>query len=314
MRDVYFFPKLTDKMMENCGFTVEKYRFSYSFQDQDFELRQKGSSVVRIVEDNDWKIESDGINIEKRICIAYPQFLYGKNGLACSDAEIGICIIWTNKALTQTGCIMPTSDSVTAGGRICYFRHAFDPNTIAGDLELSAILYIKKAAENIPEDETHLINEEGVSLGEIETLVVDLSSTYMEFPIEEYRSEKEPLWWVEFSQWEDPKVIDEFKKENICLYLNPYYSACPMTDGNIKNLDLLIDILATTYLLVFQRLNEDDLRATRQNIGLQPTSICSVLHQFIENCTEELRFESPERLLRSLQKEFRIRLMEGDLE
>ena len=98
----------------------------------------------------------------------------------------------------------------------------------------------------------------------------------MEFPIEEYKSDKEPLWWVEFSQWEDPKTSDEFTKDNICLYLNPYYSACPMTDGTIKNVDLLIDILATTYFMIFQRLSDDDLRATRQDIGLQSNSICSI--------------------------------------
>ena len=82
----------------------------------------------------------------------------------------------------------------------------------------------------------------------------------------------------------------------------------------IKNLDLLIDILATTYFLVFQRLSEDDLKATRQDIGLQPNSICSILHQFIEDCEEELHFESPERLLKSLQKEIRNRLTAGDEE
>lgn len=98
------------------------------------------------------------------------------------------------------------------------------------------------------------------------------------------------------------------------MYLNPYYSACPMTDGTIKNVDLLIDILATTYFMIFQRLSDDDLRATRQDIGLQSNSICSILHQFIEDCEEELHFETPERLLKSLQREIRNRLMAGDEE
>ena len=87
-----------------------------------------------------------------------------------------------------------------------------------------------------------------------------------------------------------------------------------MTDGTIKNIDLLIDILATTYFMIFQRLSDDDLRATRQDIGLQSNSICSILHQFIEDCEEELHFETPERLLKSLQREIRNRLMAGDEE
>ena len=315
MRNIYFFPKLTEELLESCGCTHGKYVFTYSYQDQEFGLLQKGSSTIRISDPREiWKIETEGLHFEKTIKIAYPHLLYGKDGIACTGAEIGICIIWTNKTLSQTGCILPENDITTPQGRVCKFDYSFEPGVIAGDLELTVSTYISKAASEVPADEEKLMNEEGVSVGEIESVVLDFNSIYMEFPIEEYKSEKEPLWWVEFSQWEDPKTSDGFTKDNICLYLNPYYAACPMTDGTIKNLDLLIDILATTYFLVFQRLSEDDLKATRQDIGLQPNSICSILHQFIEDCEEELHFESPERLLKSLQKEIRNRLTAGDEE
>ena len=175
----------------------------------------------------------------------------------------------------------------------------------------------KKSAAEILPNEDSLMNEAGVSVGELETVVLDFSSIYMEFPIEEFKSEKEPLWWVEFSQWEDPKVSDLFTRDNVCLYLNPYYSCCPApsTSGDestIKNLDLLIDILAQTYMLMFTRLSEDDLRATQQDIGLSPNSICSILHQLIEECEEELHFETPEALLKSLQINIRKKLEATD--
>ena len=136
--------------------------------------------------------------------------------------------------------------------------------------------------------------------------------------IEEFKSEKEPLWWVEFSEWEDPKTTDMFTKDNICLYLNPYYEGCPApsmdaSGGSIKNLDLLVDILAQTYLLIFNRLTDDDLRATKQNIGLTSNSICSILNQFIESCNEtELDWGSSERLLKTLQINIRKMLTRGD--
>lgn len=174
-------------------------------------------------------------------------------------------------------------------------------------------MYISKSAQEIAVEEVGLMNEEGVSVGEIDSILIDFDSIYMEFPIEEFSSPAEPLWWVEFSSWEDPKTIEKFTKDNICLYLNPYYSACPMTDGNIKNIDLLIDILATVYFMIFQRLSEDDLAATRNNIGLEANSICSILQQFISECNAaDLRFESPELLLKTLQINLRARLTEGD--
>ena len=315
MQNIYFYPKLTDELLDACGCSTTKYKFTYSYQDKEFGLMQKGSSTIRVSDPREiWKIETEGLNLERTVKIAYPHLLYGKDGVACTGADIGICIIWTNKTLTQTGCILPEIDITTPQGRVCKFSHIFGPGEIVGDLELTISMYIKRAATEVQTEEDSLMNEEGVSIGEIDSVVLDFNSVYMEFPIEEFKSDKEPLWWVEFSQWEDPKTSDGFTKDNICLYLNPYYAACPMTDGNIKNIDLLIDILATTYFMIFQRLSDDELHATQHDIGLQPNSICSILHQFLEDCAEPLHFEAPEKLLKSLQKEIRNRLTAGDEE
>ena len=74
----------------------------------------------------------------------------------------------------------------------------------------------------------------------------------------------------------------------------------------------MVDILAQTYFLMFQRLEPEDLRATIQNIGLVNNSICSILHQFIENCTVELPWKEPHKLLKSFQVNIRI-MLQGDL-
>ena len=216
MQDLYFYPKLTPELKEACGYSSDKYIFSYEYQDEYHGLRQKGSSTLKLSDPLEiWKIETEGIRINKNVRIAYPQFLYGKDGIACQGAELGICITWTNMALTQTGIILPVNDVTLPQGRSCKFEFSFDPGTILGDLELTLNLYIKKTAAEILPNEDSLMNEAGVSFGELETVVLDFSSIYMEFPIEEFKSEKEPLWWVEFSQWEDPKVSDLFTRDNV---------------------------------------------------------------------------------------------------
>ncbi len=317
MEKMLFYPTITPDMIEACGMSVEKYKFTFAYQDKYYGLQQKGTTTIKLTDPLDiWKVESEGITIDKTIRIAYPDLLKGKEGVACRDAELGICIIWTNKKLTQTGIVHPVSDVTTPQGRICRFNYTFAGGTISGDLELVLSMYIKSKARVVKEDEQDLINETGVTVGEIERVVLDFSNIYMEFPIEEFRSESEPLWWVEFSEWEDPKTIDLFTKDSLCLYLNPYYDACPApstseSGNSIKNFDLMVDILAQTYLMIFQRLSDDDLKATRQNVGLTNNSVCSILHQFIEDCGEdELHWESPEKLLKSLQIVIRKRLQE----
>ncbi len=323
MENLYFYPTLTSEMIDKCGVISDKYTFTFKYQDEDCELHQKGKTTVRLSDSLDiWEVEKEGITIEKTVRIAYPELLKGPSGVACRDSELGLCIMWTNKKLTQTGCILPVVDDISPRGRTCVFRHTFKPGELSGDLELSLEMFIKNRADNILSDEEYLINEDGVTVGEIEKVFLDFKSVYMLFPIEECNSEKEPLWWVEFfSEWEDPKTIDMFSEESFCLYLNPHYDACPAptvgsAENGIKNFDLMVDILAQTYLMLFQRLGEDDLRATKQDIGLSDNTICSILHQFIMDCEEELYLEyeylqsSPERVLKSLQINIRKMLQE----
>ena len=311
MNELSFFPVLTEELIEACGCRCSKYTFSYNDANQEQELKQSGKNTVKLSEPSDsWKVEQDGLILKKEVRIAHPHLLYGKRGIAPQGTQIGICIIWTNRFLTQTGYILPVVDNTTPTGRTCTFRHEFLPGEIKGDLELSLVIYLKEQAKDIVAGENHLINEAGVTLGDIETLSLDFNSIYMEFPIEECNAKDQPLWWVEFSQWEDPRV-DLFSKENICLYLNTAYDDCPMVGESIKNLELLIQIISTTYLLIFKKLNDEELHDTKNDVGLNPNSICSIMHQFILG-GEPLHWESDESLLKSIQQNVAKMLKEGD--
>lgn len=311
MNELSFFPVLTEELIEACGCQCSKYTFSYNDANQEQELKQSGKNTLKLSEPSDsWKVEQDGLILKKEVRIAHPHLLYGKQGIAPQGAQIGICIIWTNRFLTQTGYILPVVDNTTPTERICTFRHEFFPGEIKGDLELSLVVYLKEQAKDVVAGENHLINEAGVTLGDIETLSLDFNSIYMEFPIEECNAKDQPLWWVEFSQWEDPRV-DLFSKENICLYLNTAYDDCPMVGESIKNLELLIQIISTTYLLIFKKLNDDELHDTKNDVGLNPNSICSIMHQFLLG-GEPLHWESDESLLKSIQQNVAKMLKEGD--
>lgn len=316
MKKMLMYPTVTDEMMENCGICLGKYDFTYLYNNEEMRLQQTGTSSIKLTDPLDiWDIETEGLLIKKEIHVAYPDLLKGYDGVACKNADIGICILWTNRKLTQTGCILPISDVLKPDGRVCTFNYSFPPGRISGDLELCVQMYIKKKADIVLEDEAGIINEEGVSLGEIEYVVLDLNDSNMKFPIEEYKSADEPLWWIEFSEWEDPKTVDMFTRDSLCLYLNTYYEACPSPSVNensnsIRNIDVLVDILAQAYFLMFKRLSDEDLKATKSDVGLEINSICSVLHQFIEGCYEELHWESDEKLLKSLQINIRKKLLE----
>ena len=322
MRSITFYPMLTGEMIEASGISVSPYDFSYEYGESVYALQQQGKDPIKLSDPLEiWKVESEGLNLEKSVQIAYPDLLKGPQGIACKESELGICIIWTNRKLTQTGVILPVVDECSQNGRKTDFEYHFDKRTLSGDLELKTILYIKKRADNVNDDEVSLINEEGVTVGELETVILDFSTLYMEFPIEEVKSDKDPLWWVDIGAWEDPKCSDLFSRESFCLYLNTYYSACPVpslsvNNKKIKNFDLLIDILAQTYLMLFLHLTEDQRQATVHDLDLTPNSVCSILHQFIESCPHELHLEviesQPQKVLKNLQTNLRIILQKED--
>lgn len=136
MDNLKFYPYLTDDLMEKSGCMIEKFQFFYYPNDMEAPLRgeKKGVGVIKITDPLDmWSLAQDGITFKKKVSIAYPDFLFGAEGIACKNAEIGICIMWTNNRLTQTGLILPNSDITTAAGRTCYFEHTFNPGEVEGE-------------------------------------------------------------------------------------------------------------------------------------------------------------------------------------
>ena len=48
MENLFFYPKLTDDMKDECGLSIEKYQFSFEYQNNCYELKQRGTSTIKI--------------------------------------------------------------------------------------------------------------------------------------------------------------------------------------------------------------------------------------------------------------------------
>lgn len=309
MEPVLLYPILNDS--DDAGVTAGEYVFSYCDEGTQWPLKPHGAKTVRLSDDRDrWHSGADGLRVEQTVKIAYPQLLHGPDGIACAGAELSVCLIWTSAAMTVTDIVQPEPDGKQPDGqgRTYHFVHEFAPGTLEGDLNLSTVVYVKRAAAHVLPREEHLMNDTGVILGEISGTSLELKSQYMEFPMEECRSDDEPLWWLYISEWEDPRREDLFTKDSFCLYLNRKNPACPSQSASkkknhTKNFDVMVDILAQTYLLLIQKVRGMGCwQDTVDNRNLAENSICSVLHQFIESCPHGLLCDvADEVLLKSLQ-------------
>lgn len=305
MDSLSFYPTLTEELLDKCGCVCDKYDFSYLIEGSYRSLRPRGKNTVKLEDSlESWKIENDGLRICRQITIESPSYLYGKNGLLCSEASLGICIIWNNKTLTQMGYIKPESIVNKGESLVCNFKHEFLPGEIKGDLVLDTVLYVQKEAENVHPGEEHLINEAGVTIGTIDSIALDFDSFYMDFPIKEVKDPNMPLWWLELNQWDDP-TQDPFNEDYVCLYLNSHYSFCPKVGDTIKNVDILVEIVSTAYLMIIKKIEEMGyLVPTLDGNNLEVGSISQAMYYFYTSCDPALKLES----IDLLQKTIRINI------
>ena len=301
MENLYFYPRLTEELRERAGFTVSPFVFSYFYNNEYVELIQKGKNTVKLEDSREsWKVETDGLHLKREIKVEYPEVLYGENGIACKEAILGICIIWTNKTLTQKSIILPTSESNLGATLHIVFEHDFMPGEIQGDLELETVIYIKKSAREVQQKEESLMNDSGVNVGVLDIFKIDFGSMYMDFPIHEVNSKQQPLWWLELGDWIDPR-IDLFNEDNLCLYLNSSYNCCPKPGDTIKNMDVLIEIITTAYTMIFQKIIDMECLAhTVNDVDLEPGSISKIMFYFWSGCDTPIDTSSPERMHKTI--------------
>ena len=79
--------------------------------------------------------------------------------------------------------------------------------------------------------------------------------------------------------------------------------------------NLMIDILASAYFMIFRALSDEDRKAIRdlEPKDFAPNSICGILSYFVRQCNAtNLRFDSDQSLMKTLQMNIRKMLTEGD--
>lgn len=312
MGSLTFYPRLTDEMVERAAPSSTPVALSYYGVDgqliklDDYPLGH--SSYVGDERDN-WKPQLDGLNMELAITIAYPLYLKGPEGVIPSCADYGICLLWSSKKMSLSGCMVPSKRSDEEQGTVFEFRKEFEPGELAGDISISVQLYLKDASrkENLFLGEEMLANERGMMLGELfgktEFKFEDDSA---EFPIAEFSDPEGPLWKIEFGLWTDPRV-DRFSEENIRLLLNRAWEECPRsTDKGYENMVLLAEIMAQAYYLTFEKVKVFDGEIWNELMcgseGFESGSICKVLHWFASAASDSFCWNTPEGMMISIKR------------
>ena len=81
----------------------------------------------------------------------------------------------------------------------------------------------------------------------------------------------------------------------------------------IKNVDLLIEIISTAYLMIIQKIDEMGyLNDTLNDVSLEPGSISKIIYYFYSSCSVPLKYEAIDSLQKTIHQNIEAMLKGGD--
>ncbi len=315
---IFLYPSLTDEIRDSI-FQAKKYSFSYTDhdsqeQDLEYEVSEINSSVNCLKTDGIWSAEKFNLHVRRSIALRKYRNLFGPDGLACRNAQLGVSLVWTSPDSRQRSAIpvviFGVSEKQLSENRDHTFTEGevdftFASSKIRGDVRFSLVLYIAEAG--IPsEEETHLANEAGFVLGEFDSFTLRIDGTGSLFPVFEVHQKDQPLWYVR-CDWTDP-TSDAFA-ESVSININAAHKNFKFIDRKQKTFcpQLLVEVMAAALCCIIEKLRSE--KYLDQILGddeMEAGSVGEVVRYFSD--TLEWDLSSPDTLSLSTRKFFDRRL------
>lgn len=263
-----------------------------------------------LLNDNEdgWDYVESGFGIHGQLTLHNPLSLFTE--LVNEDAELGVALQWISKQSLQRKVIpLATITQVTTSEMTIPINYYFDKHQLFGEVNITFVLYLKKASHKPMFGEAVLT---GTVLGELVEWQIILDGSGSTFPIVIINESDKPLWYVDFN-YSEP-LLEPFDKEYIAIYLNEAHPAFPSIHKPKNKLDqtLYIEFLASALQLIIQDLMQcSDWADIQECRNCEEGSIGQVMHYMKK--TLEWDLDRPEKLAISLRRNLAARVKAGGL-
>ena len=301
------YPALTEDIRKKIGYSPSGYEFRFTLDDAIIPLESvqmnesSGSMDVRILKLDDklgrWTPAECSLIIEGKCAFQTPTFLFGKNGIACHDAVLGIAVEWSSRDSSRRGIVPVGEISASSSPRLVRQKLEFPAGIFRGEVRLNTVLYLKKAGK--PADgENHLANRPGMILGVLDQTRLIMDGNGSVFPVVMIEKNNDQLWWVECN-WADA-LSDPFTEDNFCLFINRKNTLFEKLDdgkGGIRPDSLLFEIVCQTIHILISRVmnNPGDAEKIRNGSkDIMPSSVAAVVYYLINTFEWKVNTDEPE--------------------
>jgi len=303
--NVSLFPMLNEILLNKIRFQASPYSIYYIRDEEEYSLSAEemdgATKLYKIVDTNGiWSPDEYNLCIRRKYSLRTYQCLFGKNGIACKNAVLGLAIVWTSADSKQRGVLPICELKNSIEDTEFMLEHDFSVAQLRGIVEFTTVIYIKEAGTPAWE-ESHLANEYGCLLGELDRYAIKLDGIGSIFPMYEVNAPGQPLWYIKCN-WEDPR-FDKFE-ECIEVYLNKAHKNYKYIDKTKRTYDdqLLKEIMASALCTIIIKLKEEKTYwdTVANDEDTDNGSICEAVSYFLN--TLEWDASSLEKLSLSIRK------------
>lgn len=246
-----------------------------------------------------WDPDIHDLQLQKKIDIVNPQFLFGEKGLVATNGTVGIAFEWYSRdsSLRQVNKTVEIRSDYISPLSI-QINVSIPKGMLRGKVTFDIVLYLI-------EDEKNKYSVPGTVLGNLEDFDIVFDGDSSSFPIVEVNEPSKPLWWVN-CDFTDP-LYDRFTTDNASIVLNRGHKLARQLkiEKGLGSSPLLLEILASGLQLIIEKAQLSGDWALIMKDQSDPGSIGQAIYYFINTFSWDI--SSPERLARSIRADFDTR-------
>ena len=294
------FKVLSDKQQEslNIQSTLNAW-YHNNNEDKELKLHREENQYSLESVDGLWNIADYGFQINIKLSLDNACILYGLDGIADESSEISMVVIWRSSQSKDRGVLEPQYVQNKNETQILSFSKRFEKQKYHGVIELSVRLVLTKSGtcENIS-----INNTQGVIIGEIEKLFINVDGSGSLFPIINIHDKEKSLWQVkmDFTDPTQDLFVDSFK-----IVLNTAHKDYILIDLSNKEKycsRLVTEIVQQAIIALLTKLLNEKYFIELDSIDYQEGSVLQVVKYMID--TKEFDVSSVESIINTVSNYF----------
>lgn len=232
-----------------------------------------------------WSHSSNDLSFNINVKMSHLDTLFGENGIAPSNAKIGVALMWKSQTSLHRGIEKIYNFDRFSSKCDINYEWKIKKSTLRSLVDVEISLYIHSGSSPI-DSEKFLAHIPGTVIGTIDEFKLVFDGNGSLFPVVEYANKKDPLWKVECG-WDNPNE-DLFIQDNFAIYLNTIHADYELLNVKfgITNSPFYKEIICSALTVFMQTIierNELDAILSLNTQTVNEGTIALVVYHFVNN-------------------------------